>query len=139
VEGRKIAGIAQARRRGGVLVHGSIILTCDRKLLRTVLRFDGNSEEREAQEPLLVAALRELVPGDSLVRELSGALVKSMEEDFGVSIVPGALSRRELSIVDHLVRSKYATAGWNMKAAAGLAGPGFSGRWKEGRVLPRTC
>ena len=139
VEGHKIAGIAQARRQGGVLIHGSIQLSYDRKLLQSVLRLGGNGKGLEGREPLPIADLRDPVQGTSTVRDLSGALVRSMEEDLGVSIRPGALSRRESSMVDNLVGSKYTTAGWNMECVVGMVSHEAGGRRKEGRMPLRTC
>lgn len=139
VEGHKIAGIAQARRQGGVLIHGSIQFSYDRKLLQSVLCLDGNGKSPESREPFPVAALRDPVQGPSTIRDLSRALVTSMEEDLGVSIQPGTLSRRESSMVDNLIGSKYTTAGWNIEGSIGTVGHEAGGRRKEGRVPPRTC
>ncbi len=139
VEGHKIAGIAQARRQGGVLIHGSIQLSYDQKLFQSLLRLGGNGKGLEGRESLPVATIGDPVQGISTVRDLSGALVRSMEEDFGVSIRPGALSRRESSMVDNLIGSKYTKAGWNMEGPIGMASHYAGGRRKEGRVPLRTC
>lgn len=133
---RKVAGIAQARRNGGVLVHGAVLISCDRSLLAGVLRIGNGHREGDA---LRVAALDELLPCVSVIDRLSQGLVGGLEEEFGVSIRPGARSREEVSMVDHLVRVKYTGSNWNVGALESPALRGERGLRNEEKVVTRLC
>ena len=43
VEGRKISGSAQARRRGRLLHHGTLLVSCDLEMMRRLLKPGGRS------------------------------------------------------------------------------------------------
>ena len=43
VEGRKISGSAQARRRGRLLHHGTLLVSCDLDIMRSLLKPGGRS------------------------------------------------------------------------------------------------
>ncbi len=64
VEGRKISGSAQARSRGRLLHHGTLLVACDLEMMRALLKPGG----RSAIAP--VVNLCEIVPGMEVERAL---------------------------------------------------------------------
>ena len=57
VEGRKISGSAQARSRGRLLHHGTLLVSCDLETMRTLLKPGGRSRHAP------VINLCEVLPG----------------------------------------------------------------------------
>jgi lipoate-protein ligase A len=70
VEGKKISGSAQARRRGRLLHHGTLLVSCDLDVMRSLLKPGGRS--RIAQ----VINLAEVVPGIA-VEKAEGMLAQT--------------------------------------------------------------
>lgn len=77
VGGKKVSGSAQARRKGRVLHHGSVLVTADLERMGRVLRPGGRSRFAA------VANLCEFVPGldvETLRRELTAELAVFINE-----------------------------------------------------------
>lgn len=62
VKGRKISGSAQARRRGRLLHHGTLLVSCDLATMRSLLKPSGRSRTAP------VTNLAETVPGSEVER-----------------------------------------------------------------------
>ena len=71
VEGRKIYGFAQARRRGRLLHHGTLLVSCDLEAMRVLLKPGGRSHMAP------VVNLRGIVPGIA-AEEAEGLLAKNL-------------------------------------------------------------
>jgi lipoate-protein ligase A len=106
----KIAGAAQARRRGFVLHHTTIAHSMDVSLLPRLIRIgrDRMSERgvRSAEKP--VSPLSWFTPLSC--SEVALHMERSFAQQFHVS--DGRLSDDELKAADHLVITKYATESW---------------------------
>jgi lipoate-protein ligase A len=109
VAGRKVSGSAQLRRRGSVLVHGTVIVDTALSVMDAVLRpKDGLvPSERVANLAALVGAP---VPMD----EVKSRLTYSLSEALDGTAAPGALTSSEEDMVDALVRERYSRDEWNM-------------------------
>lgn len=113
VGGRKISGNAQTRRRGVVLQHGTVLVTCDVKKMFTVLRV---SEEKlrdkmiKAVEERVTSIRREL--GRSIpFGEVRDALVKGFERGLGIELERDVPSDYELQLMKEL-RERYRSRDW---------------------------
>ena len=106
----KIAGAAQARRRGFVLHHTTIAHSMDVELLPRLIRIGRErvSERgvRSADKP--VSPLSWFTPLGCA--ETTRHLEKSFGDEF--SATTGELSSEELKAADELVAAKYATPEW---------------------------
>jgi lipoate-protein ligase A len=71
VEGKKISGSAQARSRGRLLHHGTLLVSCDLEMMKTLLRPGGRSTIAP------VINLAEVLPGVT-VEEVGGMLSKEV-------------------------------------------------------------
>ena len=110
VSGRKLVGSAQARRKEGVLQHGSLPLTGDLTRILQVLVFPDERARRLAAERLLQraitveAALGRKVSWD----EAAHACIRAFSSVLSLDLQPGDLTLAEKTRAAELVQSKYA-------------------------------
>jgi len=114
VDGKKLIGSAQARRREGVLQHGSLPLTGDLSRICQALVFSDEPAREKAIERLLARATTvESVLGREVDWETAmQAFVRAFEAQLGLSFENGDLSASELSRAEELVNEKYAHPSW---------------------------
>ena len=112
--GKKLIGSAQARRREGVLQHGSLPLTGDLARITEALTFADESARKDAATRLLArAATVESVLGRAVDWETAArALVRAFEVELKITLERGELSREEISRTEELVREKYDHPSW---------------------------
>lgn len=114
VKGKKLIGSAQARRRDGVLQHGSLPLTGDLTRICQALVFPDESARAVAGRRLLErattveAALGRVVAWETAAQ----AFVRAFEAQLGIRLEEGELSPQEISRAEELVREKYAHPSW---------------------------
>ncbi|MGH8246578.1 MAG: lipoate--protein ligase family protein [Gammaproteobacteria bacterium] len=114
VGGRKLIGSAQARKKDGVLQHGSLPLTGDLTRICQALVFADEATRAEASARLLARATTvESVLGRALDWETAAeAFVCAFEAQLGLTLERRALSASELTRTDELVSEKYAHPSW---------------------------
>jgi lipoate-protein ligase A len=114
VGGRKIIGSAQARRKEGVLQHGSLPLWGDLGRITQVLVFPGEDQRREAAARLHArAATVEEVLGAPLVWEAAAqGFQQAFCDSLNLELQIGELSPAEAQLAKDLVESKYANFSW---------------------------
>jgi len=114
VNGKKLIGSAQARRREGVLQHGSLPLTGDlSRIVQALVFTDEATREQAAQRLLERATTVESVLGREVDWEIAAqAFVHAFEAQLGLSFERGELSESELTRAEQLVREKYAHPSW---------------------------
>lgn len=114
VDGRKLIGSAQARKKEGVLQHGSLPLHGDLARITRALVFAGEPARQEAAARLLKrAATVELVLGHALEwGDAAQAFIRAFERVLGLKLEPAGLSASESKRAGELVREKYAHPSW---------------------------
>ena len=114
VDGKKLIGSAQARKKEGVLQHGSLPLTGDLARICEALVFENETARIEASKRLLArAATVESALGRALSWEMAAeAFIHTFEAQLGLSLKRGELSESESKRTDELVKEKYAHAIW---------------------------
>ena len=112
--GKKLIGSAQARRREGVLQHGSLPLTGDLSRICHALVFLDESARENAMDRLLARAPTvESVLGREVDWDTAAqAFVRAFESQLGLSFEEEELSESELSRAEELVQEKYAHPSW---------------------------
>ncbi len=114
VGGKKLVGSAQARRKEGVLQHGSLPLTGDLARITQVLGFPDEPARAHAAERLLQrattveAALGRVVSWD----EAAQAFVVAFRSVLALDLQPGELSASESARAEELIAAKYAHPEW---------------------------
>ena len=115
VGGKKLIGSAQARRKEGILQHGSLPICGDLTRIIRVLRFADENERIAAPSQLLEHAttvetvLNKQVSWGQAAEALKDAFEKTLNLTFEI----GTLSPTEGSRADELVLIKYSAASWN--------------------------
>ena len=112
--GKKLIGSAQARRKEGILQHGSLPLTGDLSRITEALAFETEAARLAAAERLLGrATTAESVLGRPVSwDEAAAAFGKAFETVLGLRFERCPLSESEMRRADELVREKYAHPSW---------------------------
>ena len=114
VDGKKLIGSAQARKKEGVLQHGSLPLTGDLARICQALVFENEAAREDASRRLLArAATVESALGRSVSWERAAqAFIQAFERQLGLSLTRGELSESESKRADELVKEKYNHPSW---------------------------
>jgi lipoyl(octanoyl) transferase len=112
--GKKLIGSAQARRKGGVLQHGSLPLFGDIARITQSLNFENEDKRNEAAERVRARAatveegLKRRVSWD----EAATAFARGFMETLNIEFVEGELSSSEISASERLSTERYAHGRW---------------------------
>lgn len=114
VGGKKLLGSAQARRRQGVLQHGTLPLYGDLTRITQVLAFpDEEARFRASQRLLERATTVERILGRPLSWETAvQAFIEAFRQVFSIDFQFAAPTQSELARADELARLKYAYPDW---------------------------
>ena len=117
VGGKKLIGSAQARRRDGVLQHGSIPLTGDLSRITRVLRYDDETARFTAAQRLLNHAITvENALGKQINFDRVGqAIVQSFQDVFDIQFVETTPSDEELTRMIEFIKEKYSSSQWTAR------------------------
>jgi lipoyl(octanoyl) transferase len=114
VDGKKLIGSAQARKKEGVLQHGSLPLTGDLTRICQALVFENESAREDASKRLLAraatveSALGRMVSWESAAQ----AFIHAFQAQLGLCFERGELSKSESRRAEELVREKYSHPSW---------------------------
>jgi lipoate-protein ligase A len=118
VNGKKLIGSAQARKKEGVLQHGSLPLTGDLARICQGLVFENEEARENASRRLLdrattvESALGRLVSWEEAAQAFIGAFEAQLE----ICLEKGGLSGSESGRADELVAEKYDHASWTERS-----------------------
>lgn len=114
VEGKKLIGSAQARRRDGVLQHGTLPLWGDLTRITQVLQFQDEDARREAASRLLSHATTvEMVLGYIVDWDTAAqAFIQGFQDELEIELIEGNLSATENTRAEKLVQEKYTHSSW---------------------------
>ncbi|MCB2178861.1 lipoate--protein ligase family protein [bacterium] len=112
--GKKLVGSAQARRRGGVLQHGTLPLYGDLTRIVQALVFPDEQARQTAAERLLARATTVETSLNKVItwEEAARAFEKAFRETLQLDLTPGELSPAELARAEELMAEKYANPDW---------------------------
>jgi len=113
VEGKKIVGSAQVRKREIVLQHGSLLIELEKDKLFSVFNFPSVQIREELKTRFNATSLEEILKRKISFSELSAILPRGFEEEFGVNLIEGKLTEQEEKISKDLLKNKYSTYEWN--------------------------
>jgi lipoate-protein ligase A len=114
VDGKKLIGSAQARKKEGVLQHGSLPLTGDLTRICQALVFEDESAREDAAKRLLERATTvESALGRRIDWETAAqAFVHAFKTQLGLRFEKGELSESESKRAEELVKEKYEHPSW---------------------------
>jgi lipoate-protein ligase A len=114
VGGKKLIGSAQARKKAGVLQHGSLPLYGDLGRIAEALVFPDEATRAAAARRLLGRATTvQRAIGRVLPLEMvKTAFIDAFSKELNLTLVPAELSEAEQSRAESLVKEKYAHPSW---------------------------
>jgi lipoyl(octanoyl) transferase len=117
VNQKKLVGSAQARRRGGVLQHGTLPLTGDLSRIIQALSFpDEDACQRAAQRLLSRATTVEDALGVAIGWEQAAqAFEEAFTQVLKLNLVESQLSPDEANRAEELVKEKYGNDSWTKR------------------------
>jgi lipoate-protein ligase A len=117
VGGKKLVGSAQARRKEGVLQHGSLPLHGDLTRIIRALSFSDQEKRQRAAERLLERATTvQMVTGEILDWERAAdAFAAAFKETLNLELIPQELSQAETERAQILAEEKFRNPEWTEK------------------------
>jgi lipoyl(octanoyl) transferase len=113
VDGKKLVGSAQARRKEGILQHGSLPLHGDLTRITQALNYPDEGARSRAAIRLLTHATNIQMLGRSITWEESAdAIVSAFCEMLNLDLVEKPLNPTELRRANELVDQKYGNPSW---------------------------
>jgi lipoate-protein ligase A len=118
VAGKKLIGSAQARKKEGVLQHGTFPLHGDLTRITQVLVFPTEQERAAAAQKLLArATTAEAVSGRIISWEdAAQAFVQAFESQLDLKLEPGELTPAEKARAQELLQKKYDHPVWTERS-----------------------
>ena len=118
VEGKKLIGSAQARKKEGILQHGTFPLYGDLTRITQALVFPDERSRTAAGEKLLTrATTAELVTGKVIPWETAvPVFLNAFETNLEINLQCGELSSEEKARADELVIKKYDHPAWTERS-----------------------
>ena len=117
VYGKKLIGNAQARKKTGVLQHGTLPLHGDLTRITQVLNFGSQELRATAAQRLLARATTvEHILGQTITWDIAAdAFTSSFAEILNLKLYPSKLTSEELARAEVLVKEKYALPHWTKR------------------------
>jgi len=118
VNGKKLIGSAQARKKEGVLQHGSLPLTGDLTRICQALVFKDEAAREVASQRLLDRAttVESVIGVEKDWETAAQAFARGFESQLGIKFESGVLSPSEEKRAAELVNEKYANAVWTERS-----------------------
>lgn len=117
IQGRKIVGSAQVRKRKTVLQHGSLPLTGDLGQICDVLHYSSEDMRLKAKRDLLAraATLEALVGRVISWQEAAEAIISGFQKALNYSLTPLELTPDEESTATQLVETHFQNHTWTVR------------------------
>lgn len=116
VAGKKLIGSAQARRKEGVLQHGSLPLFGDlTRIVQALVYPDEAARARAAERLLAHAATVEMLGKKITWEECANAFASAFCDTLDLNLVEGGLTELEMQRTQELVEQKYAHSSWTLR------------------------
>lgn len=114
VSGKKLVGSAQARRKEGILQHGSLPLFGDLTRITQVLAFDNEVTRAQAAARLLERAgtATSLAGKPVTWEQAAGAFRRAFSSALSLEFIDSSLSEKESQRAAEIVSEKYAQPAW---------------------------
>jgi lipoate-protein ligase A len=115
VEGKKISGNAQSRRKGVIFHHGTILINSDLSFLKLVLdsQIKKQNSLKTTSNKSPVINLVDVVSDRVKIKDIRAVLIRGIEKCFKVELMEGNLTEKEKKIAKKLYINKYSKRHWN--------------------------
>ena len=118
INGKKLVGSAQSRRKGGVLQHGTLPLSGDLTRIVEVLQFPDETTREQAGKRLLERAttIESSLGAKISWEQAAEAFQKAFSNRLNISFQHEDLTAEETSRAEELLAVKYGNPDWNHRA-----------------------
>ncbi len=115
VAGKKLIGSAQARKKAGILQHGTLPLVGDLTRITQALIFENERERQQAADRLLNRAttVKTAINQNVSWEAAAEAFIQAFAETLNLTFEPAPLTPTEITLADQLVAEKYTHPSWN--------------------------
>ncbi|MCK4444455.1 MAG: lipoate--protein ligase family protein, partial [Thermoplasmata archaeon] len=115
VEGKKISGNAQTRRKGVILQHGTILISVDPESMFALLKVPSEKTRKKMIESARerVTSINDALSNPVSFEEVVSALASGFEESLGIEFDMIGLSGREMSQTEKIAKERYGSEHWN--------------------------
>lgn len=111
VDGKKVSGNAQTRKKDNLLQHGTILLDVNVEKMFSVLKIPS-----EKISDKMITNVKERIMGlNKTFEEVAFALKEGFSKKFGARLIGDKLTPEEDDSTEKLAKEKYATDEWNWK------------------------
>ena len=117
VDGKKISGAAGSIRWNSILHHGCILVNSDLSILGKVLNVPRAKLEDKhvASVQKRVTTVRDELGREVYTNDVRDAIVKGVENCYGVRVQTGNLTEEEARLAEELYQTKYSRLEWNLE------------------------
>lgn len=114
---KKLIGSAQARKKNGVLQHGSIPLFGEISRIIEVLNFSNELNKQDAKLRLLQRAttVKESLGKDISWFKFASAISEGFRQKLDIIFINGSLTKLELARAAQIFREKFANDSWTLR------------------------
>jgi lipoate-protein ligase A len=119
VQGRKVLGSAQVRRRKTVLQHGSLPLSGNIDRICDVLQYQNEAQRELARRQVQhkAATLEDLLGRAVPWQQAAEVFLHGFETELGLSLHEGELTQWEESFIETLLKDRYCNPEWTERVA----------------------
>lgn len=117
VDGKKISGHAQTRKKGVLLQHGSLPFTFDKQMLFDLFMFSSEQARIRKRNQFSEKAItmNEAAQKNITYEQAANAFEQGFKRGLNVELIPFTLSDEQWNEVHELANTKYRSAEWNFK------------------------
>lgn len=117
VNGRKISGSSQTRRKKVVLHHGTLLIKTDIKTMSKVLKVSKEKMSDKIAKSIKerVINLETVLKKKPDIEIIKNFLKKGFEKALEIELIPGDISEYEKQLIDKHIKEKYSTTEWNFR------------------------
>lgn len=117
IQGKKLIGSAQARKKEGVLQHGTLPLHGDLTRITRVLSFENEEARKQAGERLLEKAVTVAMISDDPIswEKATQSLTAGFEKALNIEFKEGELTPSELNRAEELMVETYQNPSWTYR------------------------
>lgn len=110
VNGKKVSGNAQTRKKDTLLQHGTILLIADVEKMFSVLKVPSE----KIRDKAIFDAKERVVGLNKTFEEVASALKAGFSEKFDATLIVDKLTKEEEIDAKKLAKEKYSNAKWNL-------------------------
>lgn len=111
INGRKVSGNAQTRKKNTLLQHGTILLNVDVEKMFSVLKIPSE----KIRDKMISEAKQRVTSLEKSFGEVASSLKKGFSRNFHADLFVDRLSDEEKIATEKLAKEKYSTRQWNWK------------------------